>query len=205
MNRKLLGEDHPEVGKTMSNIAFVLYAKGRSAEAIDLLRQSLALRRAKLGSQHPDVAGGAANLAYWLTDAGEFDEAEALVQESLAARRSTLGDDHPSVASTRTVLANLRVAQHRYAAALVEATEAERILSHTMDASHWQLAMAMNAHGAALAGQRSYVDAERLLKVSLPGLRGSPIPGLVEKGQARLDALYRAWHETGQTAAALHQ
>ena len=40
MNRKLLGDSHPEIALGMSNLAFVLYAKGDRAGAIRMMRES---------------------------------------------------------------------------------------------------------------------------------------------------------------------
>ena len=193
MNRKLLGERHPEVAKMMSNLALVIYAQGRRQEAIDLQRASLAMRRDLLGNEHPDVAGAAASLAYWLADAGSLDEAETLVNESLATRRRMLGDDHPSVGTTLTVRANVELARRKYAAAAADAAEAERILSPQFEASQWQLAMAMNAHGAALAGLGKFKESEQLLLDSLKGLSGAPMPGSLGKGRQRLADLYSSW------------
>ena len=69
-----------------------------------------------------------------------------------------LGDDHPSVGTTLTVRANVALAREEYAAAAADAAEAERILSPQFDASQWQMAMAMNAHGAALAGLGKFTE-----------------------------------------------
>ena len=74
----------------MSNLAFVLDAKGDRQGAIQLLRESLEMSRRELGPEHPDVAGGATNLAYWLISTGEYDEAARLLDEASpsVARRS---------------------------------------------------------------------------------------------------------------------
>ncbi len=53
--------------------------------------------------------------------------------------------------------------------------------------------MASNAEGAALTGLGDYTDAETLLLASLPGLSGSPIPGLAKTGRIRLASLYTRW------------
>jgi tetratricopeptide (TPR) repeat protein len=193
MNRRMLGERHPDVATMMSNLAFVIYAEGRRSEAIDLQRASLQMRRDLLGAEHPDVASGAANLAYWLIDAKELDEAKLLVNESLATRRRMLGPEHPTVATTLTVRANLYLARSQYREAADDATEAERILAPKYDATQWQMAMAQNVHGAALAGLRQYPEAERLLLGSLEGLSGAPIPRIADKGRQRLVVLYTNW------------
>jgi tetratricopeptide (TPR) repeat protein len=198
MDRKLLGERHPDVATMMSNLAFVMYAQGKRNEAIDQQRASLQMQRELLGNEHPDVAGGAASLAYWLVDTRDLDEAERLVNESLSTRRKMLGPDHPSVATTLAVRANVLLARGRFQEAVADAVEAERILAPKYDASKWQMAMAMNVHGAALAGLRRYPEAEKLLLDSLQGLAGAPMPGAAEKGRSRLAALYSSWAKPEQ-------
>ena len=94
------------------------------------------------------------------------------------------------------VRANLELARRQFKAAVQDAEEAERILLPAVGASHWQMAMANNVHGAALTGLGKFPEAERLLLASLKDLPGAPIPGLVEKGRQRLAALYTSWGKT---------
>jgi tetratricopeptide (TPR) repeat protein len=204
MNRAMLGERHPEVANMMGNLAYVTYAEGRRAEAIDILRASLQMRRDLLGNDHPDVAAGAANLALWLIDEKQYEEADRLVNESLASRRKLFGPDNPTVASTLTVRANLYLAQHKFQAATQDAVQSERIIAATLGASHWQMAMANNVHGAALAGLGQYAEAEKLLLGSLKGLDGAPIPHLADKGRQRLVALYSSWGKPDLAGRYLH-
>ncbi len=205
MNRKLLGERHPEVANTMSNIAFVTYAEGRHREAVDLLRASLDMRRDLLGNEHPDVASSAANLAYLLIDSGINEDAGQLIEQSLAMRRKLLGPDHPSVATTLTVRAYLLLTQRKYAAAMADTEEADRILAPRFAASQWQRAMALNVHGAALAGLGKFALAEKELLSSLDPLSGAPIPNAAARGRQRLAQLYTAWGKPEMAQKYLHQ
>jgi eukaryotic-like serine/threonine-protein kinase len=127
------------------------------------------------------------------------------VEESLEIRRKMPGEDSPQYAGTLTVEANLLLAQRRYAEARKVAAQARSILAATLPADHWQLAMAMNAEGAALLGLGNYDKAESLLLESLPRLEGSPLPGLANTGRARLARLYTEWgkpEKAGQYQAA---
>jgi tetratricopeptide (TPR) repeat protein len=193
MYRKAYRGDHPDIATAMSNLAFVLDARGNRREAIAKLRESVAMRRRILGAEHPDIAGGDTSLAYWLTSTGEFVEAEGLLEEALAIRRKALGAEHPRVGATLATQANLFVAERRFADALETSTEALRILRLNLPEEHWQVAMARNVQGAALAGLKRYVEAEKLLLASLPSLAGSPIHDLPARGRERLAALYAAW------------
>jgi Flp pilus assembly protein TadD len=193
MNRKLLGDSHPQIAANLNNLAFVLYAEGDHAAAIAQLRESLDMQRRELGAGHPDVANGAALLAFWLIDINQYQEAARLVDESLAIGLKAFGAKDPQYASTLIVKANLLLATRRFAEAKQVAVEARRILALTLPESDWQVAMAKNAEGAALAGLHDYAAAEPLLLGSLDGLRDSPLPDLVRSGRDRLANLYTAW------------
>ena len=97
------------------------------------------------------------------------------------------------MAGTLTVKANLLLARRRFAEARQVAAHARGILEANLPKDHWQVAMAMNVEGAALAGLGQYEKAESLLLSSLPKLHGSPLPGLEKTGRARLAALYNQW------------
>jgi tetratricopeptide (TPR) repeat protein len=150
------------------------------------------MRRRTLGTAHPDVAGSAASLGYWLIWTRDYAEAARLVDESLAIRRQALGADHPLVASTLNVKANLLLATGEYGEALRTARAARQILAARLPATHWQVAMAVNAEGAALAGLGQFDDAEALLKQSIEPLASAPLPGVADRGRARLRDLYAA-------------
>jgi tetratricopeptide (TPR) repeat protein len=200
MNRRLLGSEHPVIALNMSNLAFVLYREGRREAAVDLLRDALEMRRRTLGAGHPDVAASATSLAYWLTEAARYDEAARLIEESLAIREQALGRDHPQFAGTLTVKANLLLAIRRYDEARTLAAEASRILRLNLPADSWQVAAALNTEGAALTRLGDFAAAEPLLLGSLPGLEGSPIPGLPARGRQRLHDLYMASGRPGEAA-----
>jgi tetratricopeptide (TPR) repeat protein len=193
MNRRRLGASHPEIAANLTNLAYVLYRKGEHRAAIDMLRESLAMNRRELPADHNTTASVATGLANLLIGERGYAEAERLVEESLAIRRRTLGDESPQVGGSLTVKANLLVARRQFAEAREVAVQARRILEAKLPNDHWQVAMAQNAEGAALAGLGDYKNAESLLLSSLPRLGGSPLPGLEKTGRERLARLYTAW------------
>jgi tetratricopeptide (TPR) repeat protein len=193
MNRRRLGASHPEIAANLTNLAYVLYRKGEHRAAIDMLRESLAMNRRELPADHNTTASVATGLANLLIGERGYAEAERLVEESLAIRRRTLGDESPQVGGSLTVKANLLVARRQFAEAREVAAQARRILEAKLPNDHWQVAMAQNAEGAALAGLGDYKDAESLLLSSMPRLGGSPLPGLEKTGRERLARLYTAW------------
>ncbi len=56
IQRKHLGEEHPEVGQAMNSLGTLLQLQGKYAEAESVFRQALAMRRELLGEEHPEVA-----------------------------------------------------------------------------------------------------------------------------------------------------
>ena len=83
VQRKLLGEDHPDIAKVLNNLAAVLHDKGDTKEAERYARESLAMYRRVHGPEHPDVAQGLNNLARWLQESGNTVESESMYREAL--------------------------------------------------------------------------------------------------------------------------
>ena len=52
---RVLGEEHPDTLKAMSNLAVLLFRTGDREGAIRLLRKCLSGRRKVLGENHPDT------------------------------------------------------------------------------------------------------------------------------------------------------
>ena len=104
MNRRLLGDKHPEIANGLENLASTMQDKGDFAEAERLYRQSLEMRRELLGADHPDVGHTLFNLASLQFERGESKEAIANVREVLAIFRKAYPPDHPSTAFALNVM-----------------------------------------------------------------------------------------------------
>ena len=88
MQRKLLGEEHPEVAISLNNLALVLRDQGKLAEAEAMLRDALAMQRKLLGDEHPKVAVSLDNLADVLRKQGKLAEAdEPFPEPAIDAKR----------------------------------------------------------------------------------------------------------------------
>jgi len=195
MQKKLLGDRHPDVVGTMNNLAFVLYDEERVAEAIAMLREAYSLAGAALGADHPDVGAIATNLGFWLTQEGEYDDALRLLDRALEIRRVAFGEDHPQFASTLSIKANLLLATRDYAGARDAARAARLILTHSLSADHWRVAMAASAEGAALTELGDYTEAEALLVHSTDVLSqgGAAMELLSQQSRERLERLHAVW------------
>ncbi|AOW99266.1 hypothetical protein BJP34_07160 [Moorena producens PAL-8-15-08-1] len=82
MRKKLLGQDHPDVVKSLNNLGLLYYNQGRYHEAEPLFVQALKMRKA-LGENHPHVAESLNNLALLYHVQGHSDQAEPLFVEAL--------------------------------------------------------------------------------------------------------------------------
>ena len=79
----------------------------RFDDAEQMLRRSLALRRAQEGVDHPDVAKTLVYLSGVIRQRGKTEEAKQALRDAIAIQRRALGARHPDVASTLTTLAEL--------------------------------------------------------------------------------------------------
>jgi tetratricopeptide (TPR) repeat protein len=106
LSSRVLGDEHPDVAKSLSALGAVYKAQGNYAEAEPLMRQALELRRRALGEAHPDYATSLDNLAVLYHAMGDYAAAEPLMRQALELRRRTLGEEqHPDVAQSLNNLA----------------------------------------------------------------------------------------------------
>lgn len=117
MKRKLLGDKHPEIATSLSNIADVLHNKGDLAGAEKDYLQSLAMYRELLGNEHPYVARTLNNLAFVYYDKGDVSAALQTERESLAIYRKNFPGDNPDVARVENRLGYWLIETGQYTAA----------------------------------------------------------------------------------------
>ena len=141
------GKDHPNVARDFNNLAQLLQATNRLAEAEPLMRRALEIDEASYGKDHPDVASDLNNLAYWLKATNRLAEAEALLRRVVKIFEISLGENHPNVGASLGNLAALLKATNR----IVDAEPLMRrvveiLLNFTMATGylHPQMQMAIN-------------------------------------------------------------
>jgi tetratricopeptide (TPR) repeat protein len=117
IDEKSLAPDHPKVATDLSNLAALLQATNRLAEAEPLMRRALAIAEASFGSDHPTVAIRLSNLAALLQATNRLAEAEPLMRRALAIAEASFGSDHPNVAIRLNNLASLLRDSNRLAEA----------------------------------------------------------------------------------------
>ena len=78
IDEKSFGPDHPNVASDLNNLALLLQATNRLAEAEPLYRRALAINEKSFGPDHPNVANSLNNLAWLLAERDDWAAAAAL-------------------------------------------------------------------------------------------------------------------------------
>jgi tetratricopeptide (TPR) repeat protein len=111
------GPDHPATTPALNNLAQLLKATNRLAEAEPLMRRGLVIEERSNGKDHPNVATQLNNLAGLLQATNRLAEAEPLMRRALAIDEASYGLNHPNVARDLNNLAQLLQATNRLAEA----------------------------------------------------------------------------------------
>ena len=97
MRRKLMGNEHAQVAKSLIYLAQALDMQGRFAESEPVLREALAIRRKAFGDDSQLAWEVIVRLGEALTRQGKMPETEALYREALAAVVKSEGLGSPRV------------------------------------------------------------------------------------------------------------
>ena len=84
------GPNHPDTATNLNNLAALLQATNRPAEAEALYRRALAIDEASYGQDHPKVAIRLNNLAGLLQATNRLAEAEPLISRAIQAKLASL-------------------------------------------------------------------------------------------------------------------
>jgi tetratricopeptide (TPR) repeat protein len=198
--------DQPLVQARMLDAIGRVYQRlGEFERASVLLRQALAIRRARLGEDHPLVATSLDHLAYLLHESDEYDEADALYRDALARRQRALGHGAVETAETleRHAIFVLRVRRDapRAEAMLREALRHEALQAPREEAPALARAVLQRGLAAVRSNRRDFRAAADLLQETVAAQRmhlGAAHPDTI----ATLGLLGRALTSTGDLAAA---
>ncbi|MEP1520279.1 tetratricopeptide repeat protein [Ascidiaceihabitans sp.] len=163
-SEKQFGSKSPEYATQLNNLAGVVNAQGRFAEAEGLYREALEIDRATIGEGHPEYATRFNNLASVVQAQGRFAEAEGLYREALEIDRATIGEGHPSYATRLNNLAGVVEAQGRFAEAEGLYREALEIDRATIGEGHPDYATDLNNLALVVKAQGRYAEAEGLYR-----------------------------------------
>ncbi|MEM7761024.1 MAG: tetratricopeptide repeat protein, partial [Cyanobacteria bacterium P01_A01_bin.40] len=165
--RERLGEQHPHVALSLSNLALLYRDQGRYADAEPLFRQALELTKQLLGENHPDVDTSLHNLALLYSDQGRYADAEPLFRQALELYKQLLGEQHPHVATSLNNLALLYYYQGRYADAEPLFRQALELRKQLLGEQHPDVALSLSNLALLYDAQGRYADAEPLFRQAL--------------------------------------
>ena len=103
--QKLLGPDHPDVGRSLCDLAYTLWSsslderfRGKRPEAESLLRRAAAIQLKSPGDENLELATTLDHLMEVLLAEGKQDESEKVGRQALRIRQKLLGGEHRDVA-----------------------------------------------------------------------------------------------------------
>jgi len=164
---KALGVDHPDVARTLNNLAALLQSQGDYDGARPLYERSLAIGEKALGPNHLEVAATLNNLAALLQSQGDYHGARRLLERSLNIGEKTLGPEHPEVANNLNNLAALLQSLDDYNGARALYERSLAILEKALGVDHPEVARVLDNLAALLQSGGDYVGAHPLYERSL--------------------------------------
>jgi serine/threonine-protein kinase len=133
-------------GRLLSNLASVMYTRGKYDQARALFERALSLQE-KTRSNSLDVASTLNNLGLVHYKQGKYERAASYHRRVLAIREARLGRDHPMVASALNNLGITTERQGKYEEARAYFRRALTIKEATLGAEHPTLAGTLNNLG----------------------------------------------------------
>jgi tetratricopeptide (TPR) repeat protein/transcriptional regulator with XRE-family HTH domain len=155
-----VGPDHPEVGASLSKLAFLYRSQGKLKQAEALFQRAVSLLQRTLGLEHREVIYPLSGLATVYREQGLYAQAELLYQQALRIREQTLGPEHPEVAGSLGSLGIFYHEQGKYEQAEALYLRSLHIFEKVSGPEHPDLARAFNNLGNLYIDTGQYERAE---------------------------------------------
>jgi tetratricopeptide (TPR) repeat protein len=107
MRRQVFAGDHPDLARSLTNVAIVLADLGDLTGARELEEQALAMCQRVYAGDHPRIVGSLSNLGVTLEDLGEYARARELHEQAVAMVQRLHMGDHIEVANQLSNLADV--------------------------------------------------------------------------------------------------
>ncbi len=105
--RRLLGDDHPDVARTLNLLGYVAHRRGELERAKECFSEALATNRARFGPCHLEVGNSASNPALVELDAGDASAALPHARLALEVYRRLLPANHPHLPQSENLLGRI--------------------------------------------------------------------------------------------------
>ena len=200
-SRRLLGNEHPDTIRQISNMARPLTSLRRYADAEPLYREALETSRRRLGNEDPQTINLIGKLASLLARLGLYAEAEPLSREAVDTSRRILGDEDSDTLRHINNMALLFFRQGRYAEAETLNREALAASRRIMGDEHPDTIRQINNMAVLFSNQGRYAEAEPLNREALEASRrrlGNEHPDTIRQ----IGIMARLFHDQGRYAEA---
>jgi tetratricopeptide (TPR) repeat protein len=161
------GPDHPATTPALNNLAALLQATNRLADAEPLMARVVEIFENSYGNDHPNVATALNNLAQLLQATNRLAEAEPLMRRALAIDEASYSVDHPMVATTLNNLAQLLQDTNRLSEAEPLMRRALAIDEASYGLDHPNVAICLNNLAGLLQDTNRLSGAEPLMRRAL--------------------------------------
>jgi tetratricopeptide (TPR) repeat protein len=165
----MLGKEHPDTLKSVSNLASVLRYQGKYEEAEETNRRTLDWREKVLGKEHPDTLTSANNLASILRYQGKYKEAETMNRRAVDGREKLLGKEHPDTLVSVNNLALVLRSQGRYKEAEIVNRRALEGSEKVLGKEHPDTLRSFGKLALVLRYQGKYEEAEVMNRQAVDG------------------------------------
>ena len=167
IQRRGLGNDHPDLAGSLDGLAVVLAELAKLDEAEGLHREALELYRRFWGEEHPAQLNTLRNLGCTLHKRGDFAGAESAFRQVLAIQRKRRGTDDAGLAQALSDLFSLLFSSGRQAEGEPYVRECLTIWQRLHGPEAEKGADVMNKLGNALAAQGKLDEVEKMFRDAL--------------------------------------
>ena len=167
IQERTMGRDHPDMGRTYTNLANVYMLQKRFAEAEPLYARALEIRRRTLGPRHASVAETLDGMGTLYLEVDKLDAAEPLFREALSIYQEAYGATHRNVALALDNVGKILVRQRHYKDAEICYRQALAILEKTSSVDDPYLGATWHNLGELYHQAKRPSDAELLLRRAL--------------------------------------
>jgi eukaryotic-like serine/threonine-protein kinase len=117
-SKAVYGEEDPQIGRLLFNMAAALHGLGRLEEAVDHAYRSLAIFEGRFGGRHPDLVEMLNGVAVIELDRGDVQAARGHVERGLALAHELFPEDQRGATNLIANLAAIDMSEGRHAAAV---------------------------------------------------------------------------------------
>jgi tetratricopeptide (TPR) repeat protein len=197
----LTDEQGADLAVSLNNLGSLLSDQEKFAEAAELHRESLALRRRFHGEPSPSVITALNNLGFAQLGLGENASAERTLREAMEDTELIFGDQHPQTALAWTNLAGALRALGRHDEAEALLRRAIPVFAAALGERSWRAGTAHAGLGAVLTEAGRYEEAERELVTSWEIL-GEALDEDSKQVRGAADSLARLYGRWGKESLA---